>query len=313
MSKNFNYRTILILVVSIFLCELLIMTVLNHLNIPSIYLPIIDSIALILCIYPSIYYFVIRPMTIQNKKINESGKIISKKNTELLKLIDDKDKFMSILAHDLKNPLGSFVGLLKLLYDNIYQYDIEKVKNLLNHINIISQSTYNLLDDLLMWNRSQSNELRYTPIDFNVCEICEDILLDMSYLLSGKNITTNKSLPENTIIYGDINMIKTIIRNLITNAIKFTNKGGEISINVENTETDTVIIISDNGVGMSDDILKNLFIVSNTTKGTNSESGTGLGLLLVKNFIDKHNGKIEVESKENEGSKFKITLPYKNI
>ena len=234
-------------------------------------------------------------------------------NEKLKVLNTDKDRFISILAHDLKNPFNTILGLLDLLTENINKYEIGKIEDFLNRIKKSAHYTYNLLDDLLMWVRSQSGRLPFEPKKLDFAFICNDVLEILKQNARNKKISINHSLADEIIVIADINMLKTIIRNLITNAIKFTNKGGKIEISAKQTELCATITVSDNGIGIKPETLVKLFDNSqiNSTVGTESESGTGLGLLLCKEFVEKNGGKIWVESEVGKGSKFKFTLPLK--
>ena len=266
--------------------------------------------------------------------------------TELGKLNADKDRFISILAHDLKSPFNSILGFLDLLTTNIRKYDIDKIEQQINFVNKSAKQTYNLLEDILMWVGAQSGKLPFEPQTLNLKDVCCTVLADMIPIAETKNITINHSVTENLIVSADIDMLRTILRNLISNAIKFTNMGGEIKIaasplpntkeGMQNLSIKTedklksegkaispsfgggmgeaYISVSDNGIGIKPENLSKLFDMSQThsTKGTADEKGTGLGLMLCKDFIEKHGGKIWVESEVGKGSTFKFSIPCNN-
>jgi signal transduction histidine kinase len=162
-----------------------------------------------------------------------------------------------------------------------------------------------------MWVRTQTGKISFEPQKLNFADICKDILEILKPSANSKNITINYYAPDEINVFADKDMLKTIFRNLISNAIKFTNKNGTININSEENSGNVTISVSDNGIGISQDNLAKLFDISKvlTTKGTAEETGTGLGLLLCKEFIEKHGGKIWVESEVGKGSDFKFTLP----
>lgn len=233
-----------------------------------------------------------------------------KANEALLKsLNEDKDHFFSILAHDLRSPFSAIISLTELLKKNVRDYDIRQIENFIHHINVSARSTFNLLEDLLMWARSQSGKLSFKPQLLNFTEVCQDIVSDMKVSAETKNITINILVTEKIDVYADIDMLKTILRNLISNAIKFTNNGGHVDVFVRQLNSRITISISDNGIGIPQQSLNKLFDITqkHTTTGTANETGTGLGLLLCKEFVEKHGGEIWVESKN--GSDFKFTLP----
>ena len=237
--------------------------------------------------------------------------IIIEQNKELSKLNADKDRFMSILAHDLKSPFNSLLGFSDLLLNNFHQYSADRIEEQLTVINKVSHQTYNLLEDLLLWSKSQSGKLPFEPqnIDFN--EICSEIISKLLYQSESKNISLNILESEKTNLTADFNMLKTILRNLISNAIKFTNEQGQINVFSIKNESETIVIVSDNGVGIDKENQKKLWDFSQPFAcfGTNGEKGTGLGLMLCKEFVEKHGGKIWVESELGKGSHFYFTIP----
>ena len=232
-------------------------------------------------------------------------------NVELEKLNIDKDRFISILGHDLKNPFSSILGLSEILTAEINSLNTKEIEDISKNINISAKITNKLLEDILMWARTQQGKIPFEPQILNFRDICIDIFEILSPNANVKNITINYSAPDNINIYADIDMLKTVIRNLVSNAIKYTNSGGVISINAEKDSENVTISVSDNGIGIAHDELRKLFDISEviTTKGTAEETGTGLGLLLCKEFVEKHGGKIWVESEVGKGSEFKFTLP----
>jgi PAS domain S-box-containing protein len=249
---------------------------------------------------------------ITDRKLAETE--IKLKNEQLTLADSDKDRLMSILAHDLRSPFNALLGLSELLTQNIRKYDIDKIEKLVNHIYKSAQNTYNLLDDLLLWARSQSGKIPYEPQNLRLADICKDIVENLELNADTKNITINHFVTDEMNIFADIDMLKTILRNLISNAIKFTNIGGQINIRCEQTNSKITISVSDNGVGIAAEVIDKLFEISHihTTKGTSNESGTGLGLLLCKEFVEKHGGEIWAESEEGKGSTFYFTIPYKH-
>jgi len=233
------------------------------------------------------------------------------KNAELQRLNTDKDYFISILAHDLKGPLSSIIGLLELLLGNLQTYDINEIESQLTAVNNSAIGAYNLLDDILVWALSQSGKLPFEPEEFSLKHSCEEVVEMLKPGADKKSITINIDVAERVIVFADINMLNTILRNLISNAIKFTRKGGNINIFSEQNNPEITISVSDNGTGVSAEILSHLFdnTQKHSLKGTANEKGTGLGLLICKKFVENHNGRIWAESKVGQGSIFKFTLP----
>jgi len=228
---------------------------------------------------------------------------------EMTQIGKDKDRFLQILAHDLKNPFNQLLGFSNLLLKNIRVFDIEKIQELLSIINQTAFKTNLLLDDLLLWSNSQAGKLLFEPVKLDFYEICEDILSDSKS--NSKSIEINWFASEKILLRADLNMFKTILRNLVSNAIKFTYANGRINIFAVRKNHDAHITVSDNGIGIDQDNISKLWEISEpfTTTGTNGEKGTGLGLILCKEFVEKHGGKIWVESELSNGSKFHFTLP----
>jgi signal transduction histidine kinase len=257
--------------------------------------------------------YIIDSLEKMQKKQIQLGVEIQKQADLLKQLNTDKDLFISILAHDLKNPFVTLVGLSELLAENINKFNSAEIETFVNNIYQVSQNTYNLLEDLIKWAQSQSGKLHYEPQILSFTTICVDILKVLNTTAQDKNITIKYFDEKNLSLFADNNMLKTVLRNLISNAIKFTNKGGEINIYASQTESNTIITVSDNGIGIAPERQGKLFDISQmkSTSGTAKESGTGLGLLLCKDFIEKHGGTIWVESEEGKGSNFKFSIPNK--
>ena len=236
---------------------------------------------------------------------------IKESETKLQQLNADKDRFISILSHDLKSPFNILLGFSEILTNNFHEYSITKIREYVNHINKATQNANNLLEDLLKWSRAQKGDISFSPQKLLFTNICEDILPTLKPNADAKKIKINYSSADHINVFADVDMLKTVLRNLVSNAIKFTNNGGEISINAEQTESDITITVSDNGIGIPPDNLAKLFDISEviTTKGTAQETGTGLGLLICKEFVEKHGGKIWVESQEGKGTVFYFTIP----
>lgn len=227
-----------------------------------------------------------------------------------------KDKFFSIIGHDLKGSFTTLIGFAEILIEDFEELDTQGKMNFLNRIRRLSENTYRLLQNLLDWARVQTGKINFNPEFFDVGYITNEIVEMQQEHAESKKISLVNEIPEDTYVYADKNMIRTVIRNLSSNALKFTNEGGEVKITCEEStiRKDALdISISDNGIGMSEDKISKLFTISEKVKtyGTAKEEGTGLGLILCKEFIDKNQGEIRVESKQGEGTSFKFTLNSK--
>ncbi len=244
----------------------------------------------------------------QRKQIEED---IKHKNAELQRLSEDKDILMSILAHDLITPFNSMLGFLDLLSENLREYDVNTLENYISIVNNSAKGAFNLLNDILLWTRSQSGAIPFKPKIFNLKSSIEEVTEFLKPNANTKNITINIDESDKTVVFADVDMLNTILRNLISNAIKFTDSGGIVNISSERTESDILVTIYDNGIGIAPNILPRLFDTTklNSTRGTANEKGTGFGLMLCKKFVEEHGGEIWAESELGKGSKFKFTLP----
>lgn len=231
-------------------------------------------------------------------------------NTELERLNRTKDKFFSIIAHDLRNPFNAIIGFSELLRNDFYEMDNRQKLNLLELINVSSETAYNLLENLLQWARTQTDKIKFNPENFDLCEAVNQAFRLHGIIAQKKNITLFNELTSHTIVYADKNMINTVLRNLISNAIKYTRPGGAIKISANHSPEAVEISIADNGIGMSRESLNKLFRIDTyySTAGTMGESGTGLGLIICKEFVEKNNGRIKAISLEGNGTTLSFTL-----
>lgn len=239
---------------------------------------------------------------------------IENQNIKLNELNATKDKFISILAHDLRNPFSSVVLLSEILQEKVKSGEISNIAKVVNVIQKTSKNTYNLLENLLQWAKSQQNKISYNPQKINLFLIINECFELTKNDAAAKNIDISSGITENQFIYADNEMIKTIVRNLLSNAIKFTPVSGKITIASRVIQNQIEISISDTGIGMDEKTLDSLFKIGQTisNKGTDGETGTGFGLILCKEFIEKHNETIRVESEKGKGSNFKFTMPVYN-
>ena len=240
--------------------------------------------------------------------------IAYKELKQLLQLNSDKDRFISILAHDLTNPFNSILGFCELLLKNIRVYKVDEMEQYMNRMYLSAQNTHHLLVDLLKWTRAQSGRMEFEAEDLNFSDFCTANLAMFNPIVDNKHIEINYYIEDDITVFADRHMLKAICRNLISNAIKFSNEGGQVDVSAENDPENVIITVSDQGVGMSTDNVNKLFHVSQmqSTPGTAHEKGTGLGLLLCKEFVERHGGNIFVESESGVGSSFKFSLPHRH-
>jgi len=250
----------------------------------------------------------------QNKEKEKHAEeliLINKELEQSINLNADKDLFISVLAHDLRNPFGVLLGYTDLLSENIRDLKVDEVLKLVRQINKSSHDTYNLLEDLLKWSRFRIGKVPFSIQNLDFTIICKEIVDTLKISASKKHIKIKNYSGEEISVMADPEMLKAILRNLITNAIKYTNTNGTIDIDVKKTDSGIIISVSDNGIGIESDRLHELFDITrfHTTPGTENESGTGLGLLLCREFVEKLGGSIWVESVFGSGSTFYFTIP----
>lgn len=247
-----------------------------------------------------------------NEEISRQKIAIQSQNDQLQELNATKDKFFNIIAHDLKNPFYGILGISEYIVSSYPESTYEETVNMVKMVRDSSESAYNLLENLLEWSKAQTGRLNYDPENFLLLSLAEEIDQLVKNLSEQKQIVIQYNIDPKLALMADRNMIHTILRNLITNAIKFTDKGGNIEIIATSDEKGVQITVKDNGIGISEESKAKLFILSEkvSSRGTANEKGTGLGLLLCKEFVEKHGGTIWVESESGKGSSFSFYLPF---
>lgn len=241
---------------------------------------------------------------------------LAKANEKLKELNNTKDKFFSIIAHDLKNPFGAILGLSELLKLNKNSITKEKHFAYIDAIYASSTTLFNLLENLLLWSRSQSDSIKFEPKIIQAFELVQSNLLLQNENIKEKDIKVSITIDtaHDMQIYADESMLNTVIRNILSNAIKFTPHKGSIEIICKSYNGKSIIQVADSGEGMTQEEVQQLFRIDTafSKPGTNGEKGSGLGLILCKEFIDKHNGKIDVTSQPGKGTTFTVSLPVMN-
>ncbi len=238
---------------------------------------------------------------------------LQEQKKQLKQLIATKDRFFSIISHDLKSPFTGMLGFSELLLEESEKSESQEFQHYYKLIYQSAKQGYDLLVNLLEWARTQTNSVPYRPQKLCLTDVIYDTIHLLESLAKEKNITI-KYDAKDMYAFADSNMLKTIMRNLINNAIKFTGKNGEIRIETSQDQKHTTISVIDNGVGVSKDMQDYLFRIDKktSTKGTNKETGTGLGLIICKEFVDQHGGTISVGSEAGKGSRFSFTLPHQD-
>jgi len=238
--------------------------------------------------------------------------LVVQRTKKLAEVVTANTKFISIISHDLRSPFSSILYALDIIKQSLNDNDINEIEKYIDMASHYTNSTLNLLDDLLEWTISQNEGNRFNPVKINLYQLVTDEIECIRASASQKEMTLNHSITPDLNVTADIQMLKTILRNLIGNAIKYTNTGGEITISATESKRFVEIVVKDNGIGISSASQRELFKnnENHSTKGTNNEKGTGLGLILCKEFIEMHGGYFRVESEPGKGSKFKFTLPH---
>lgn len=239
---------------------------------------------------------------------------LQKNKAYLTQLNNTKDKFFTLIAHDLKSPFNSILGFSNLIAEDLKNKDYSDIENYAQIIQEASLKTLELLSNLFEWAKSQTNKLTLNLEVLDLKELINNTVALAKYAAQQKSISITVNIATKTPIYTDKTIIETIIRNLVSNAIKYTYKNGKIVITAYKNQNEHIITVTDNGVGIKNENLNKLFKISESisTCGTQNERGTGLGLIICKEFVEKLNGKIQVTSESGNGSTFTITLPIRN-
>ncbi len=233
-------------------------------------------------------------------------------NEELIRINAEKDKFFSILAHDLRGPFSSFLGLTKIFSEGLSDMKQEEAQELANALKDSANSVYHLMENLLEWARMQRGLIEFQPVTVPLLGVIKRSVDSLYEQARHKNQTVTIEIPEEIFVNVDLTMLESTLRNLISNAIKFSYRDGQIMISARvHDGTFIETIITDHGLGMSPGLLDTLFRIDSRSGrlGTEGEPSTGLGLLLCREFIEKNGGKLSAESIEGEGSTFRFTLP----
>ncbi|MBN1302607.1 MAG: HAMP domain-containing histidine kinase [Melioribacteraceae bacterium] len=245
-----------------------------------------------------------KELSLVNKKLNESQEELSQLNL-------NKDRFFSIIAHDLRSPFSSLLGFSEYLNHEAENLSTDEVKEYSTMIYRTGKHILSLLENLLQWSRVQLGRIDFSPSEYNITEQLLSIKNYFDTISRQKDISIICNEKDEIKVFADQNMIETVIRNLISNSIKFTHSGGSIELSAEKKKSHVEVTIKDSGVGMPEDVVQNLFKIESqhTTRGTNNEKGSGLGLIICNEFVKKNNGTIKVNSKINSGTSFIVSIP----
>lgn len=251
-------------------------------------------------------------LAIERKMAEEEIRV---KNHLLQAVNAEKDKFFSIIAHDLRGPLGAFMEATRILYEEIQNLSHEEISELSKEMNKEASRVYSLLENLLSWSRLQRGVMKFEPAELNLAETVNSAIAPLTASAAKKNISLKVQIPESAAITADRHMVETVVRNIVSNAIKFTIEGTVFVMAEQTGNNFFKITVKDNGIGIPPDMIDNLFSLTSKVSrpGTAGEPSSGLGLLLCKEFVEKHGGEIWVESEPGKGTEFTFTLPGRII
>jgi len=280
-----------------------------------ILMEIIVSTAIVVMIY--IYLLKSRTnrlLKYQNQQISEANEALRRSEKNLMELNATKDKFFSIISHDLRNPFSSLLSISDLMVESFDDTEREDHKAGFTKINQSVRHLLDLLENLLTWSRSQRGRIKYDPVRFNLSTLVQENINLHKLLAEKKGIMLLSPELNEVYAYGDRDMINSVIRNLVTNAVKFTEKNKKVEIQVKPGEKEIEVSIVDEGIGITSEQLNKLFRIDEKFKstGTAGEKGTGLGLIICKEFVEKNGGEISVQSAPGKGSVFSFTVPMAN-
>lgn len=258
---------------------------------------------------PAIKSVVLNVRDITERKNAEKALMDSKQY--LSELNATKDRFFSIISHDLRSPFSSIIGFSDILVEQIHENDYQGIEEYARIIQSASQQAMDLLTNLLEWSRTQSERMAFSPSKIELSPVIDGVVGFFKETIQQKSISIVRKIPKNLHVMADVYMLKGVLRNLISNGLKFTRPGGEIIVRAWPSGSQVVVSVTDNGMGIKEEDLKKLFRVDYThsTPGTNHEKGSGLGLLLCKEFVEMHGGEIWAESQIEKGTVFYFTMP----
>src|SRR5690606_24599712 len=267
-------------------------------------------VALILIIGVLILYSYIQKQK-SNRHLQVAHNRVQHKNEQLQRLNATKDKFFSIISHDLRGPLNSLTSFSELLINHMDQLTRSEIQSLARDLDLSVKNLYGLLENLLEWSRSQTGTIQIMPWPFDLSALLEENRSLLSQQALSTSISLLSEAQEGIIVRAHKHSVSTVVRNLISNAIKFTPTGGVIKLDIRTQSGETIVSVADTGVGMDQEAIEKIFRIDakHTTAGTANEKGTGLGLILCKEFVEKNHGRIWVTSEPGKGSVFYFSLP----
>ena len=254
-----------------------------------------------------VIFAAVRDITEQMKYETE----IVVKNEELERANAEKDKFFALIAHDLRSPFTGFIGFTDLLKNDLKSVSINELQDIINKMNISANNLFSLLTNLLEWSQMKRGLTAFNSMNISVKDTVENVSGVFYDIAVNKSVSFHIEIPDDLYITADKSMLETILRNLISNALKFSNEGDSVTISAKSNKKEVSISVKDTGIGMDDELKSEIFRIDKKTgrKGTGNEPSTGLGLILCKEFSEKNNGKITINSEEGKGSEFIVSFP----
>lgn len=250
-------------------------------------------------------------------ELSRAKRFIQKQNEELIQTNAEKDKFFSIISHDLRSPFSGFLGITQMMSEDFDSFSRDEMQSLATDMRKSANTLYNLLENLLEWSKVKRGIMSFNPQNLNLYELVDTAASSMKILATNKEIEILINIDKSIEVFCDYNMISTVFRNLISNAIKFSLRGGKVEVQSTHCDDEKYIkvMVKDYGIGMNENMIEKLFDIKYKTSrpGTENEASSGLGLILCKEFVVKNNGRIFVDSKENNGTSFVFTLQKSNV
>lgn len=313
LKSYFPVKLVLILLISIFVIEFVVMLLIKLFSLNSFWqAALIDATLIVFLIFPILLKCQIKPLKTEIKKRISTEAEIRKMNNELKAVNSERDKLYSIIAHDLRSPFNSLIGLSDTLLQKSRESSLSR-EDVLKYADCMHKSTtslYGLLDNLLLWSSSSQSSSSFPRQSLNLFSLINTQIEFLRESADMKRIGIFSLIPQDLQVIANANVLNTVIRNLISNAVKFTPEGGLIKVSCRKKEDRYLIEVSDTGIGMDQDMILNLLSPDKITRrsGTTGEMGTGLGLILCKGILEQHNSSMSIESEPGKGSKFTITV-----
>lgn len=246
-------------------------------------------------------------------ELRKSHRALEVSNEKLKEINFNKDKFFSIIAHDLRAPFHGILGFSEVLETEIDDLDEKGIRDIAGYLRSTAHATFRLLENLLQWAMSEGGAIIYRPQDVQIEQVFQTVFEVLGAMAQKKNVILHNDADPRLTVHVDLNMMTSVLQNLTSNAIKFTRSGGHVYLSAHKVNEEIHIAVRDTGIGMPEEQIREFFMRQQpkSIKGTDGEKGTGLGLLLCRQFVEKNNGRIEINSKPNEGTTFTIMIPYK--